>query len=315
MQMGRMAATVVGLFMLSAPSTHAANVTVDCSKKASINTALGKLDRSVANVVTVVGTCTEDVRVSAHRDLTIVGSAGTGIVATTADSLPMYIESNSRVTLRDISISGGAETVSCTDRSTCVLNSVVVSGGRFGGVSVQKQSSADLIGNTLISNITGTGLGVFGASSANVGPNVAITGVRVGNGSGYAISLLDGSFIRVDGGTISDNENGVSADRGSVVKLLGTTVTNNTFIRPNDGQRIGTGVWARASTVQLNGGTYSGNNFGVIVNDLSYLTLQGNISVANNTEQQVVCTSTTSITQPKNLSSIGGLCPYAPPAP
>jgi hypothetical protein len=314
MQMGRMAATVVGLFMISAPSIHAANVAIDCSKKASINTALGKLDRSVANVVTVAGACTEDVQVSAHRDLTIVGSAGAGIVATTADSLPMYIEANSRVTLRDISISGVAETVSCNDRSTCVLDSVVVSGGRFGGVSVQKQSSADLIGNTLISNIAGTGLGVFGASSANVGRNVSITGVRVGNGSGYAISLLDGSFIRVDGGTLSNNENGVSADRGSVVKLLGTTVTNNTFTR-GDGQEIGTGVSARASTVQLSGGTYSGNNFGVIVNDLSYVTLQGNISIAGNTQQQIVCTSPTSITQPKNLGGIGGLCPYVPPAP
>jgi len=314
MQYWKLSAAMLGLLWLSTPVVQAANVTVDCSKKASVSTALGKLDRSVANTITIVGTCTEDVLVSGHRDLTIVGSAGAGIAAASTSSIAVYIESNSRVTLRDLAISGGQQSVYCGGRSTCILNSLSIQAGTGNGVSIQSQSSADVIGNTSITGPTQTGLGVFGASSANVGPNVNISGATA-NGGGTAVFVQDGSFLRADGGNFSGNDNGVFADRGAVVKLLGSTVTNNSFTNA-DGVKSGSGVFVRASTVQLGGGTYTGNDFGVVVNDLSYTTFQGNIKVENNTVQQIVCSAPTAITQPKNFPpAIGALCPYAPPSP
>ena len=56
---------------LVATPAQAATVTVDCSKKASINAELAKLDKFAVNVLVVSGLCVEDVVIDGHRDLTI----------------------------------------------------------------------------------------------------------------------------------------------------------------------------------------------------------------------------------------------------
>ena len=285
------AAAAAAILFMATASAQAANVTVDCNKKASINSALGKLDRSVANTVTIVGTCVENVVVNSHRDLTIVTNGG-GVaadVATVSDTIPMYIQGNSRVTLRGLAMSGGGQVVYCDDRSTCILDGVTVSGGLYGGVSAQKQSSLDIVGTTSIAGSGGNGLGVFGASSANVGANVTISGH---GGSGVAVQ--DGSFLRVDGGTISGNDSGVFVDRGALAKLLGTQITSNTG---------GSGVFVRASSVQLSGATITGNSSGVFLEHLSFVAFQGGTSVSGNPGGNVICSRPTSTT---NVSSACG---------
>jgi hypothetical protein len=289
----------LGVLLVCAPflSTQAANVLVDCSKKASVNTALGKLDRSVANTVTINGTCTEDVVISAHRDLSIVGNAGAGLVATVLSGVTatntVTVNGNSRVTLQSLSITGGSVGVYCDDRSTCVLKNVAIQGGQDGGLTVQKQSSADVLGSSSITNSGGIGIGVYGASSVNVGDSDEATappGPVISGHGYYGLFAQDGSFLRTDNATISGNGAGVGAERSAVIKILGaqSKVINN----------AGEGVWVRASTAQL-GGLISGNNPGpgVSIAPLAFVRFAG-ATVTGNSGKSVLCQTPTSITSP-----------------
>ena len=109
----------------------------------------------------------------------------------------------------------------------------------------------------------GTGVGVYGASSVNIAQGAVISHNKF-----YGLYLIDGSFLRADGATISDNYWGAFADRGSALKLLGPSslVTNNT----DDGVRV------QASTAQI-GGTIS-NNGGNGISILKMAFVRGGIS-------------------------------------
>jgi hypothetical protein len=289
-------AYAAALLVVPVMSGNALNVTVDCGKKASLNVALSKLDRSVTNVVTVLGTCKEDIVVSGHRDLTIATSTGGVLEASnaTADSIPLFINGNSRVTLKSLTVTAGSQGVYCDDRSTCVLQDVQITGGEFGGLSVQKQSSADVLGTTRITGSTGSGIGVFGASSVNVGSGVVISGHQGPDDSGSGVTVQDGSFLRTDGVTISGNDTGVFVDRGAVAKVLSSTISGNAVA----------GLFVRASTVQLRS-DISGSGVGVQVGPLSFVAIQGG-AFSNNTTN-VTCGPTVFV-QPL------GTCP-APAAP
>ena len=79
-----MVASVVLLSSTWSTFAHAALATVDCGKKGGIQAALDKFDKSLANSLTLVGTCTEVVTVSGHRDLTIIGGPGVSLTAPVA---------------------------------------------------------------------------------------------------------------------------------------------------------------------------------------------------------------------------------------
>jgi hypothetical protein len=292
---GATMALMLGMPVLSA---QAANVAVDCTKKASVNVALGKLDRSVANTVTITGTCTEDVVVSAHRDLTIVGNAGAGLIASVLSgntaTNTVTVNGNSRVTLQSLSITGGSQGVYCDDRSTCVLKNIAIQGGQDGGLSVQKQSSADVLDGSIV-NSQNNGVGVFGASSVNVRSDSSPNPVQISGHANFGLVVQDGSFARVDGATISSNGTGASADRGAVLKLLGTNVSGNT----------GDGVIVRASSLQITGSVTNNGNNGIWVRKLGFVAFtpsQGQtVTVTGNAGQSVFCENVTSSTQPTYL--------------
>lgn len=285
---------------IAAPAwtTHAAVVSVDCAKKgASIGSALARLDRSVANTVNVAGTCIENVTVAGHRDLTIaaVGTVSVSPLNTALDTVA--INGSSRVTLQGLSIVGGTTGVSCNDRSVCVLRSTNLAGGTQAGLSLQKQSSADVQGSS-ITGSAGTGIGVFGASSVNVGPDAAGVPSTIANhintqfGSAYGIFAQDGSFVRVDGAAITGNDSGVGGDRGTVLKLLGTQIDGNG----------GNGVFVRASTAQVTGSVSNNGGDGIRVDRLGYLVFSGATQVVGNAALSVSCADVTSVTNPKPLT-------------
>jgi len=228
-------------------SAVAASSTVDCTKKGKIQSAINKFDKSSANTVTIVGACVENVVVSTHRDLTIIGEAGASLAAAVADSNAAIEALGSRVTVRNLPVSGNQlaqSAVSCNDRSVCILENVTVSGATLWGIFVQKQSSADVIGSptTVISGSGSAGIGVYGQSSVNISPSSGIDqpGITI-TGNGVGIDALDGSFVRVENAQISSNTiGGVSGNRGAVVKVFGTTISGNG----------GPGILMRASTVQ-----------------------------------------------------------------
>jgi len=238
-------ASVVLLSSTWSTFAHAASAIVDCGKRGGIQAALDKFDKSLANSLTLVGTCTEVVTVSGHRDLTIIGGTGVSLTAPVQTIATLRIL-GSRVAVRDLVVSGGGlanSAVSCDDRSVCILENVSARDAGT-GVGAQKQSSIDIIGSpaTVISGNSNAGIGVYGQSSANITQAVALDqpGITI-SGNGTGIQAIDGSFVRVENAQIINNSSdGIFGDRGVVYKVFGTNVSGN-----------GRGAFIRASTLQV----------------------------------------------------------------
>lgn len=295
------AGAVLGVLAVSSiPTAQAAVVAVDCTKRGvSIGAAIAKLDPSVPNTLNVTGTCNENVTVSGHRDLTIAASGTASIAPTNTAADTIAVNASSRLTLQGLSIAAGNTGVACNDRSVCVLRTVSITGGTQGSFALQKQSSGDVQGCSLTGS-RGSGVGVFGASSVNIGPDAAgtpttisghMSGTQFQTGSG--ITALDNAFVRFDGGSITGNDTGAFGDRGAVLKLLGTTISGNSLH----------GVWVRASTLQL-AGSVTGNGLdGIWVRRLGFLAIAGDTAATGNGGLSVRCDNVTAITQPQNLFS------------
>lgn len=264
-------------------SAYGATAAVDCSKKgSSLQAAINKFDKSLANTVTVTGACVENVIASGHRDLTIAGGSGTSLTAAAGGNAALEIL-GSRVAVRNLTVSGADlvnTAVSCDDRSVCILENVSAIDSQGTGIGAQKQSSVDLTGSptTVISGNPIAGIGVYGQSSINIRatvmdqPGVTITG----NGTG--IQAIDGSFVRVENAQITGNDgDGVFGDRGAVFKVFGTNVSNN----------AGRGAYMRASTLQTSpqfglAATYSNNTGpGLVLRNLSYGQVSG-VTISGN---------------------------------
>jgi len=285
--MNRISIVVSAVLLSSTWSTftHAAATTVDCGKKGGIQAAVDKFDKSLANSLTLVGTCTELVTVSGHRDLTIIGGPGVSLTATVNAIATLRIL-GSRVAVRNLVVSGGGglanTAVSCDDRSVCILQNVsALDAGT--GIGVQKQSSVDVIGSptTVISGNSNAGIGVFGQSSANISPAVGFDqpGITV-SGNNIGIQAIDGSFVRVENAQITGNPGGgILGDRGAVFKVFGTNVSSNSL-----GNIFGAGVYMRASMLQAGPqfafpATFADNGGpGVLLDSLSYATVSGTFS-------------------------------------
>ena len=280
-----LAVTVAFLLAASVFSAQAAVVSVTCVKKGTTLTgALAKLTKSVANTVTISGTCTEDVSVSGYADLTLIGNPGANITGTLTPSggTTLTVDGGSKITVQSLTINGGpsqfATGASCSDRSVCVFDNVVIQAGGPGqtGLSVQNQSSADILGATLIRN-NDTGLGVFGASTVNMKPDVpgAAGPVVSGNGS-FGARVQDGSFLRTDDVRITGNGTGVLAQRGAVIKILDEngfgSVDNN----------VGDGIVVLASVAQVALALVNNGGNGVFIRQLAFATVIGGFDFSGN---------------------------------
>jgi hypothetical protein len=157
-----------------------------------------------------------------------------------------------------------------------VFDNVVIQAGGPDqiGLSLQNQSSADVLGATVIRN-NDTGLGVFGASTVNVGPDTGSSGpgpVIEGNVSFGAI-VQDGSFLRTDDVQITGNGIGVSAQRGAVIKIL----SDNGFASVDS--NTGDGIVVLAAVAQVLGVSVTNNGGnGVFLRQLAFATVIGTFS-------------------------------------
>ena len=255
---------------------------VDCGAKkgASIQAVIDTLDKTAVNTIRVTGACTGTLNIEGHRDLRILGSGGASITAGAAADATINIR-DSRTRLSAISVSAANLTfsgISCDDHSFCSLDDVSVRDATGDGILIQQQSSANIAGSSAVT-ISGngfSGIGVYGQSSANVRPLVFDQlGLTVSGNGSFGITVLDGSFFRIENAAITANRGGgVFGDRGAVLKLLGSSITNN----------VSDGVLVRNSTLQWTpqfglGGVISGNTgAGINLRSLSYATVTGTLS-------------------------------------
>ena len=291
------------LLLLAAPvcTVHAAPSSVDCSKK-SLQGVIDRLPKEVPNIVTISGTCTEDIVVDGFADLTLVGTVGASITATVFDNLDQgnstraLLVNNSKVTVETLTINAGSVGVSCQNRSTCTIRNATIQGG-WGGMSLGDQSAGDILGSTTIQNSLGIGLGIFGASTVNMRaeprgeglPGPVISGHGDGSGIGIGVLMLDGSFLRTDDVTISGNDTGVFAARGVNIRIFGGEVSGSTF----DGIDVTSGSTAQIRT------TVSDNlRTGIFLGPLTFAQIFSDFS---GNGLNVDCSHVTSISQPFSL--------------
>lgn len=256
--------------VVPAVTSQAGNVSVDCAKK-SLATEIGKLTKLTANTVNISGSCNEDIQIDGYLNLTLIGSPGASISAT-GNTIALAINS-STVTVQALTLNGGVYGALCENRSTCIFRDVTVQDGG-NGIGAQGQSAIDIIGASSIVDSLNTGIGVYGASSVNIRPTWAngFDPAELGpviSGHLYGAFVMDGSFLRTDSVTISENGYGVWAQRNATIKIFGNqsgaTVSGNTD--------AGVKVW-RSSVGQL-GINFSANGWDVDVGALSYVTLSG----------------------------------------
>ena len=277
----------IAALLLAAPlfSAHAAAVLVDCSKKGTtLTAAIAKLTKSAPNTVTISGTCTEDVTVSGFTGLTLVGNPGAAITGTLTPSAgtTLTVNGGSSITVQSLTINGGPSdgggAALCTDRSLCVFDNVVIQAGGPDqtGLSLQNQSSADVLGATVIRN-NDTGLGVFGASVVNMRPDVANAPGPVisGNGSIGAI-VQDGSFLRTDDVRITGNGTGVVANRGAVIKILDDSGFGSVDSNAGDG------IVVRAAFAQVGLALTNNGGNGVFIRQLAFATIIDGFNFSGN---------------------------------
>lgn len=309
--------------LLFAPafSLHAAVIALDCSKK-TLASVIAKLDKSVPNTVNISGSCTEDVVVSGFKDLTLIGVGGASITATgpNGTGTALLVNERSQLTVQELTVNGGVEQgVFCTGRSSCVFRNVTIQGGG-NGITVQDQSGVDILGSSVIQNSLGTGIGVYGASTVNIRPDLWNSNLEVAGPviSGHAHTecdtsvtppvcfivgngaiVQDGSFLRSDNATFSGNGTGVFAQKNAVIKIytedsghrLGGVINNI-----QDGIVVRWSSTAGISTPISGNGRADNGGAGIRVGALSFVQDQGVTFSGNN--QDVVCQHSTAISAP-----------------
>ena len=237
-----------GVLLLVLPvfAVQAATTSVKCDKK-SLAGAIDRLDKAEPNIVNITGDCNEDIVVSGHKDLKLIGHDGASITATVYDDDPdlglvnsttaLAIE-NSKVTLQGLTINGGYHGVECFTSSDCIFRDVTIPRGWW-GVSAQDNSKLHILGSSTISNALSAGVAAYGASHLVMGPDTwnnwsaGETGPVI-TGNDIGVWVQDGSFFRSDNVSITYNNWGIFAQR-DVTYVFAVSCREHV-----DGRRAGT---------------------------------------------------------------------------
>ena len=279
------------LLVLPVFSIQAATLSVKCDTR-SLSAAIKTLHKSDSNTINITKDCNEDIVISGHKDLTLIGHDGASITATAFDDTPaspgdpggvvnsttaVSVET-SNVTFQDLTINGGSSAVGCI-RSVCEFRDVTIPRG-WDGVGATVNSELYILGSSMITtNGLGTGVAVYSNSHLIIAP----TGLQNWS-EGDAGPVITGnyigvwvqeSFLRSDNATITSSEAGIYARRNSTIRVYSQTggeVSNNTWgiylessstahTRVAITDNADTGIWVGPlSLAQVSGGTTFDSN-------------------------------------------------------
>jgi hypothetical protein len=255
---------------------QAANLTVNCDRKETIHKAvklLATANPQGPNMITVSGSCRENILIQGMDRLTLITKNGGSITDRSNGSLAVVdIEDSHSVTLQGFTINGGAGGVNCGSASVCYLTGNTIEDGAGTGVGVGRGSHAFLESN-VIQNSAGRGSTVEDGSQmfssndlfqGNAAQGIVVNGAYfvasnssfLSNGGGMQAIA---SNLLLHGGTISGSiGNGMTMVAGSTAVFRdGTTVTGN----GGDGVHL-----EDASFAGFQSATVTGNLSGLDVN-------------------------------------------------
>jgi hypothetical protein len=293
---------------------HANTVKVNCSptkgKPQTITAALAALPSKEPNTLLVLGTCNENVNITAIDHLTITGDPTTVLNALDPNSATITIHDSQDITLNNLLINGATNSdgVDCQENSLCRLNNVTIQHAGATGLAAGS-GSAMFVTDCQIQNNGDQGIWVGESSHLLVAGSTiqsnATEGISIGNG---AVVHLSGDAANV-GNTIRNNfGNGIDSFHGSVQIPGGT----NSTISGNSGDGV---QLEGASAGYIVGVTITGNvGHGVRIGDLSFAQFKGNgNSIANNNAPNVICDPVYSAVRGVRFATADTNCPADTP--
>jgi len=298
-------------FLTLSVCAHAADVSVDCSKKKTITAALASLTKLGPNTVHISGACNEAVNIDGFDRLTLVGDGTASINDPTPTSDPdledttmIFIANASRVDIQNITVNGGAVGIGCYAFSVCRLFGVHVQGSAGNGVEFVR-AYGFIYDNSVIENNRFNGLQVTAGGDVNVIPaNTSTQPIFQNNGAG--VVATDNSHVQLVATVQNNQADGIDVIRGSNLRLLATSlVTGNS----------GRGIFVRDGSAVMQASVTSNTGFGVSLGNLAFVQFSG-ATVTGNGGGSVVdvhCGSVTAATT--GASTTGGTTDCTEPAP
>ncbi len=314
------------LFLLASLQLNGAPK-VDCSKGDSINGELAKLSKTDPNVLTVKGSCAEDIVIDGFDDLTLVADPGASLNPASASSKSILLVNSSRRVVVDgfaINIPAPAPNSPATwvaefnGSFGCVMKNLSVTGG--GGIRLQRTSyvsisdstlhdvliaiivgnacNADIRGVTIDNTLTPAprgqiGIAVFEGSTA-FAEGVTISGFNQGVITGGTFAVLGpGFFDTTRPVVIQGNRTGIAVNSGGLASLSGPiTITGNGQLN-NDisgGVVVNHGTLAVTGAFPQTGLTQIDNNItqGVLIMNSGSGQITGPVSISHNGYNGVV---------------------------
>ena len=236
---------------------------VDCTAGQSISKTLEQGDPRKPLVLTVRGTCTENVTIR-RDDVTLQGQVGGNATVTAANAGAVLITvKGTRIVIDGLTLNGGLHGLAVTGTHDVSITNCLVRNAAQNGLFAE---SANVLAQNNVFESSG-GAGVFLRWSrarlagnqirSNAGPgiraqqlaSVSMAGNSVTGNGGQGILLQNGSLGVLSGETIASNaSNGIELTVESVANVSQTTITGND-----------NGIHASFSHVTINGATVAGN--------------------------------------------------------
>lgn len=307
-----MLCVLVASLALAETAAQSTSVTVDCGSGQSLNTALSKLNKHVATIVSVTGTCTEYVDVSGFQNLTLKGMPGAAIVQPSTPppnllGILLLIEGSQSVTVTGFSIQAGTASgsaIGIDHGSTDIrLRNLQVVGGDF-AITIAEQSQVSIAYVT--SKDAGfSSLGVFDLSDLHLEHST----FEESTGAGFHEGLFIGtSHVTMYDTTIRNMQVGINAYGGSIIDILafetyypygtsnkvtisGAPGSNDDGVSVSGGSQLnvtGTGQQATKLVIDQPGQAYGGTTAGVLISDHSVLEASSNLVITGSRGQGIV---------------------------
>ena len=310
------------LLLLLAPLCLYGASKVDCSKGDSINSALAKLSKTGPNVLTIAGSCAEDIVIDGFDDLKLIADPGAALNPASANSKSvLLVNSSRRVVVDGFAINipapapGSANTWVAEFNGSfgCAMKNLSVTGG--GGIRLQRTSYVSISDSTL--HDVGIGIIVGNACNSDIrGVTIDNTLTPAPRGQ-IGIAIFEGSTAFAEGVTISGFNQGVLT--GGTFAVLGPGFFDTTRAVVIQGNRTGIavnngGLASLSGPITITGNGTLNNDLsgGVVVNNgslavLGALPQTGVTQIDNNITQGVLImnSGTGQITGPVSISQNG----------
>jgi parallel beta-helix repeat protein len=245
--------------------------TVDCERGQTISKALEQGDLRKPLVLTVRGTCTENVIIK-RDDVTLQGQPQTGATVAAANAGANTITvSGARTVMSGLTVTGGAQGIFVLATSNFTITDSVVKGAAYNGISVV-DTHVKILRSTIELN------GAHGIALSNGGGRVESNMIRSNVLAG--IHIERNAAMTATNNTITANgSNGVELLTNSQATFLGNTVSAN---GTNPGASLRNGIDVRQSRANILDGNSMTNNVGVGVQVVSAFAEITNSTITGN---------------------------------